>query len=159
AAVDFAREQHPDEKIGVIGVSLGGAAALLASPLAIDALVLESVYSTIENAVTNRVAARLGFLAKIPAQLLLMQLEPRLGIEPEQLHPIDKIPKVDCPVLIISGLEDQHTTAAETRKMFEAARQPKQLWRIPGAAHVDLFQFAGKQYEHHVLEFFVKHMR
>ena len=44
AAVQFARTEHPDEPIAVVGVSLGGAATLLASPLDIDAVVLESVY-------------------------------------------------------------------------------------------------------------------
>jgi len=91
AAVEFARRQHPDEPIGVIGVSLGGASALLASPLGIDALVIESVYPDIESAINNRVAARLGPLSGLPAKLLLMQLEPRLGIEKSQLRPADHI--------------------------------------------------------------------
>lgn len=81
AAVEFSRNQHPNESIGVIGVSLDGAYALLASPRGIDALIIESVYPDIESAVNNRVAARPGLLASIPAWLLLMQLEPRLGIE------------------------------------------------------------------------------
>ncbi|MEZ6086790.1 MAG: alpha/beta fold hydrolase [Pirellulaceae bacterium] len=80
AAVEFARREHPNEPIGVIGVSLGGAAALLASPLNIDALVLESVYPNIHDAIHNRVAAKLGPLSSIPAALLLIQLQPRLGI-------------------------------------------------------------------------------
>src|SRR4051812_10569967 len=47
AAVNFLRANAPGEKIGVIGVSMGGAAVLLAAPpLAVDALVLEMVYPT-----------------------------------------------------------------------------------------------------------------
>jgi uncharacterized protein len=43
AAVNFVRERFPGEKIGVIGMSLGAASALLADPpLAVNALVLES---------------------------------------------------------------------------------------------------------------------
>ena len=53
AAVEFARHEHPNERIGVIGVSLGGAAAVLASPLDIDALAIESVYSNITDATTQ----------------------------------------------------------------------------------------------------------
>ncbi len=69
AAVEFARTKNPDHKIGLIGWSLGGAAALLASPLDIDVMVLESVYPTITEAVHNRVSMRLGPLSNVVAPL------------------------------------------------------------------------------------------
>src|ERR1700682_1799956 len=48
AAVMFAHTIAPDEKVGVIGVSMGGAAVLLADPpLSVDAVVLEQVYPTL----------------------------------------------------------------------------------------------------------------
>ena len=48
AAVALMRERLPRERIGAIGSSLGGAAALLGpAPLPVDALVLESVYPDI----------------------------------------------------------------------------------------------------------------
>ena len=41
AAVAFVRARLPGERVGAIGVSLGGAAALLGpAPLAVDALVV-----------------------------------------------------------------------------------------------------------------------
>ncbi len=159
AAVEFARKQHPNEPIGVIGVSLGGASALLASPLGIDALVIESVYPDIESAINNRVAARLGPLSTIPAWLLLMQLGPRLGFEKSQLRPIDHVSKVGCPVFVISGTEDLHTTAAETRSLFEAAEEPKELWLVDGAAHVDLLDNSPIEYKSQVNNFLAKHLR
>ena len=127
AAVEFARHKHPNEPIGVLGISLGGAAALLASPLDIDAIVVESVYTNINVAIHNRVAAKLGPLASVPSALLILQLEPRLGISPSLLRPIEHVSKVDCPIFIISGAADLHTTAAETEAMFSAARDPKEL--------------------------------
>ncbi len=158
AAVEFARLQHPDEPIGVIGVSLGGASALLASPLEIDALVIESVYPDIESAINNRVAARLGPLSGVPAWLLLMQLEPRLGIEKTQLRPIDHVSTIGCPVLVISGTEDVHTTEAETRRIFEAAQERKELWLVDGAAHVDLLTVSPKEYRKRVVQFFARQL-
>jgi fermentation-respiration switch protein FrsA (DUF1100 family) len=158
AAVEFAREQHPDEAIGVLGVSLGGASAVLASPLGIDALVLESVYPNINDAVHNRVAARLGPFSTIPAELLLAQLTPRLGISPSQLRPIDQLPNVGCPVYVISGAEDRHTTANETREMFEVTREPKELWLVDRAAHEDLYRLSPDEYESRVISFFNQHM-
>ena len=159
AAVEFARQKHPNEPIGVLGVSLGGASALLSSPLGIDALVLESVYPNINDAVHNRVAAKLGPLSVIPAELLLAQLQPRLGISPSRLRPIDHVSNVGCPICLISGTEDRHTTAKETRQMFAAARQPKEVWLVDGAAHVDLYSASPEEYKTRVIGFLNLHMR
>ena len=71
AAVNFAREHHPGEPVALLGVSLGGAAALLASPLPIDALIVESAFPTISEAIHNRIPAALGPLRCVPAWLLL----------------------------------------------------------------------------------------
>jgi len=158
AAVAFAREHHPEEPIGVLGISLGGASALLASPLEIDALVLESVYSTIDDAVHNRVKAQLGLLSTIPAELLLSQLKPRLGISRSGLRPIDHLSDVGCPVFVISGTDDQHTTADETQRMFSVARDPKELWLVDGAAHEDLLLTTPAEYKLRVVDFFNRHM-
>src|SRR5215510_2529914 len=58
AAIAYLRTRLPDERIGAIGSSLGGAAALLApAPLDVDALVLEAVYPDIGTATTNRIRA------------------------------------------------------------------------------------------------------
>ena len=65
AAVAFLRGRLPAGPIGYLGVSQGGAAALLGSePLAVDALVLEAVYPTLREAVVNRISIRLGPLAE-----------------------------------------------------------------------------------------------
>ena len=159
AAVEYARQHHPEEPIGVVGVSLGGAATLLASPLEIDALVLESVYPNIHDAIHNRVAAKLGMLSFIPAEILLMQLKPRLGIAPAQLRPIDYISQVDCPLFLVSGSDDLHTTAHETEQMYALAQQPKELWLVDDAAHVDLYDASPEEYQQRVIRFFNRHLR
>lgn len=158
AAVQFARGQFPDQPIGVIGVSLGGAAALLASPLDIDALVVESVYPDIYDAVHNRVANRLGPFSTLPASLLLWQLEPRLGISPDSLCPIQHMPNIECPIFVLSGTEDRHTTAAETQAMYSAALSPKQLWMVEGAGHVDLLEYDPSVYRTRVVGFFDQYL-
>lgn len=152
AAVEFVRHKNPDHKIGIVGWSLGGAATALANP-DIDCLVLESVYPTIEEAVHNRVKIRLGPLHHIVAPMLLVQLKPRLGISLDELRPIDHMAELSCPVLILSGGKDAHTPLAEARRMFEAAKEPKQLVVFEDAEHVDLLQFDRAQYEQEVMAF------
>ncbi len=159
AAVEFAKSRHPSEPIAVDGSSLGGAAALLASPLGIDALIVESVYPTIEEAVEDRTRMRVGPLGPLAAAILLSQFEFQLGFSAAELRPIDKIESAGCPVLVLSGSEDLHTTLAETKRLFERAREPKELFIFEGAAHTDLERFDPQRYRDATLPFLEAHMR
>ena len=160
AAVDFLRVNAQGEKIGVIGESMGGAATLLASPpLDVDAMVLEMVYPTINQAVSNRVTARLGSWAGILTPCLTWQLKPRLGISSDALRPIDKVGGIRVPKLFIVGAEDQHTTLGESEQMFAAGAEPKELWIVEGAKHTDLHVQKKEEYERRVLSFFKGRLR
>ena len=110
-------------------VTLGGAASLLADPpLPVEAMVLEATYPDIGRAIENRLQRRLGIAGKYLTPLLTLQLRPRLGVGAEQLCPQEHIASVTCPIMIIAGTDDQHTTLAESRALFAAAREPKEMW-------------------------------
>jgi len=51
-------------------------------------------------------------------------------------------------------VRDRRTTLDDTQVLFSAASQPKDLWRIPGAAHVDYLDFAGEGYRGRISTFF-----
>jgi fermentation-respiration switch protein FrsA (DUF1100 family) len=159
AAVDYLKRRHPDLPIAINGWSLGGAAALMASPLGIDALILEEVYPTIAEAVENRTRIRVGPLGPLAAAFLLWQLEPHIGIAPDDLRPIDQLAAVKCPVLILAASNDLHTTAAQSKCMFAAAKEPKECVFFDGAAHTDLLKFDPEMYRRATLEFLNAHMR
>ena len=157
--------RFPDFRIGVIGVSLGGAAALLGpAPLRVDALVLESVYPDIDAALANRLRAVLGpgigaTLVPILVPAFETLLPPVLGVAPAELRPIDRIGAVAAPLLVMSGTVDDRTPLAEAEALFARAPEPKQFWAVPGAAHVDLERFAPDDYWRHVLPFLAGHLR
>src|SRR2546430_2957835 len=139
AAVNFVHGVAPSDDVAIIGSSLGGVAALLATPpLKVDALVLEAVYPTIEIATRNRMQNYLGAFGGMLTPLLLGQLQLRLGVSASQLRPIDHIADVHCPVFIMSGEKDRNTRTADTQILFERPRSRKQLWLVPKAGHVDL---------------------
>ncbi len=155
AAVEFLRTAAPGEKIGVIGVSMGGAAPLLASPpLDVKAMVLEMVYPTINQAVTNRLTTRLGPLGSVMTPLLTVQLKLRLGFSSDELNPMEKVGGITIPKLFIVGAEDRHTTLAESEQLFAAAAEPKELWIVQRARHVDFHALKKEEYERRVLSFF-----
>ncbi len=160
AAINFLRTTAPDEKIGIIGVSMGGAATLLAAPpLGVHAIVLEMVYPTINQAISNRLTMRLGGWAAVLTPFLAWQLKPRLGVDAEVLRPIDHVGKIVVPKLFIVGAEDRHTTIEESRQMFNAASEPKELWIVEGAKHVDLYPASKGDYERRVLDFFKRYLQ
>jgi uncharacterized protein len=154
AAVQYLNARIPGQPVAVIGVSLGGAATLLARPpLEVQGVVLEAVYPSIDRAVVNRLQMRIGPFGSVVAPLLLIQLGPRLGIAAAVLKPVEHIGGIGCPVLLIGGILDRHTTVADTERLFAAAREPKELWLIPNAAHVDFLEFAGDAYRRRILAF------
>ncbi len=160
AALSYLERTLSGERIGVIGVSLGAASVVLSRPNpALSAVVLESMYPTIEEAVSNRLKVYLGSSSTVFAPLLINQLPLRLGISPTQLHPIEQMQYLHCPVLIISGSVDQRTTLVETQRIFDATPEPKSLWIITGAKHVDLHAFAAQAYETRVGDFMTKYLR
>jgi len=165
AAVDFLRRRMPGEKVAAIGVSLGGASALLApGALAVDALVLEGVYPDIDAATANRINVALGPwlgpLASRPlARVLAWVTSPLLGITPAELRPIDRMADVRAPLLMLIGALDTYTTVAETTAMFERAPEPRSLWVVEGAGHVDLQAHAPEPYRLRVLGFLSARLR
>lgn len=149
AALAWLRSRCPGERIGGLGVSLGGASLLFAERQPeLQALVLESVYPSIDAAVHDRLAMRLGdAAATLLSPLLLAQIPLRLGFGTDRLRPVDAIADVRAPLIVASGTEDLHTRWPETEALFTAGREPKSLWPVPGAAHVDLHAFAPAAYE------------
>ena len=160
AALAFLRTRFPGEPLAIIGVSMGAAAAVLAQPSpAADAVVLEAMYPTIKDAVEDRLELHIGSAARPLSALLLWQLPFRLDISPDQLRPLSHIGTLGGEVLVIGGALDRHTKADETRRLFAAAAQPKGLWMLEGAAHVDFHAYAGSRYEQAILALLDRTMR
>jgi fermentation-respiration switch protein FrsA (DUF1100 family) len=157
AALDFLHHTVPDERVGVIGVSMGGAAALLGpGPLAANAFVLESVYPTIRQALGNRLDTWLGpfgGVARLFTPMVLNIVGNDIGVAESELQPIDRIARLNAPLLLISGTQDPYTPIVEAESLFAHARGPKTYWAVNGARHEDLHAYDPVQYERRVGEF------
>jgi len=159
AARAWLGREAPGRRVGAIGCSLGGAAILLGSqPVGFDAVVLEAVYPRFRRAIENRVRIRLGGLAPLLAPLLLVQLGPRLDVSPADLEPIRSMDRLGAPVLVVAGSRDEHTTAAESDDLFQAAVEPKGLWIVDGARHQDLLAYDPAGYESQVIGFLRRYL-
>jgi len=119
------------EKIILHGRSVGGGAVVdLAVNNKVAGLILESSFVTAFRVLT------------------------RIPILPfDKFKNIDKIKKVNCPVLIIHGLKDRIIAPWHGKKLFEAANEPKLSYWVEGAGHNNLILVAGGEYFERILDF------
>jgi pimeloyl-ACP methyl ester carboxylesterase len=160
AAIQYVHHKLPGEQVGVIGVSLGAAAFVLAEERpAVAAVVLEQMYPTIQQAVAGRARQYVGPLGPVLAPLLMVQVQARLEIPANRLRPIDRMGQIGAPVLIVNGTRDRYTSIEDARALFAASSNPKELLAVEGAGHVNLHAFAKAQYEQRVGDFLGRYMR
>lgn len=160
ASVAFLRKTFPGERIGALGTSLGAAAIVLArQDLRLDAVILESLHPTIDEAVNNRLKLHFGNYGSVLLPLLLRQLSFYLDTPMDALNPITRIDNINAPLLLIAGTHDAHTTQPETERLYAAARTPKELWIVPGAGHFNMHTYAGREYEQRITGFLSDYLR
>jgi uncharacterized protein len=162
AAVRWIKAKHPQSKIGVIGVSLGGASALLGhgGPLDVNAMVLQAVYPDIDRAIRNRVAS-LGHwtLAAVLTPMLTYQSYFRYGVGPHQISPLNSAQKYKGPVLVIGGEMDSYTPIAESHALSQAFPGERALWIMPGLEHNQVSGINDGEYAQRLLKFFDAHLK
>ena len=153
-AVSYLRDKKKCQSVVAIGISLGGAAALLGpEPLKVDGYVLESVYPGIEKAVSNRLKIHLGDWGAVLAPLLYLQIPLRLGIDLNELQPAEAVRHVNAPVMIMNGTEDRHSTPNDARSIHLNAPDRSSLVWFDGASHIDLFAYDQQRYKSALLDF------
>lgn len=159
AAFDWLKAEQRGAPVGVIGISLGGAAALLGDegPLPAQGLALQAVYSDIDAAIRNRIAAFLPEPAPfLLTPLLKYQARPRFGVGPERLRPIEALAQVQAPVMVIGGGSDRFTPPDESRALFDAAGGPKTLLILDGMDHAEASWADTEAYRAQVRDFFLR---
>jgi uncharacterized protein len=163
AAMNYLHEVAPAERVGVIGVSMGGAATLLGpGPLAANAFVLESVYPTIRQALSDRLATWFGPLSAVGRLFtspLINILGAEVGVSESELRPISRIGRIRAPLLLISGTSDPYTPIVEAESLFARAPGRKSFWAVDGAKHEDLYKYAPEEYERRVGSFLARCLR
>lgn len=134
AAYDFLTKERGVSPRSVVlyGQSLGTAAAIdLASRRECGALVAESGLSS----AADMAGAIMPWLPRFVR-----------GLAKNKLDSVSKMARVSCPVLVVHGGRDELIPAEQGRRLFDAAREPKQLRIIEGAGHNDLSAVGGAQY-------------
>jgi uncharacterized protein len=154
AAVDWlsTRREVDRERIGAFGLSFGGY-VLLQSAVAerrLKALVLASTPEDLD-AETRRANGAWGTLSALPALWVLHRYRGQVRELPPREAVAALAPRA---VLIIGGERDRLVPPSAARALFDAAREPKELWIIPAAGHAGFAAVAGEEYGRRLAAFF-----
>jgi len=159
SVVDYlvTRADVNSERIGALGFSMGGATTLMAAAddQRIKAVVADSSWSEAKNWLRPSVKASFLHPRDRFSALSLKLAELRGGFDLDDLRPVDVISKLSPrPVLLVHAGADQVVPPAEGERNFEAARKPKELVLVAGAAHGDTIEPGGATTRDRVTEFF-----
>jgi uncharacterized protein len=158
-ALQYLRHKLPGEKVVVLGVQMGADAFVLSEDRPpVVAAVLEQMYPTINRAIASRVRSNIGPLAPLVSWLVMLEMQSQHEIPENRLSAIDRIAKINAPLLLVNGTSDGHVTIDEARDELAAAVAPKELWAVEGAGHVDLHDFAPADYEKRVGDFIARYL-
>ncbi|MCX5795593.1 MAG: alpha/beta hydrolase [Elusimicrobia bacterium] len=162
AAMAYLRRQRPQclKRLGVFGLSMGAAVAAMAAheQPEVKAVVLESPFTDYRQVVRRWAWNNLRIPYFPLMMIVLWFLRLRVGREDvDSYSPIRFISRVaPRPVLFISGAEDRLMPPDDVGALYAAAREPKELWMIPGASHGKCRELAGPEYDRRLTEFFSK---
>ena len=121
---------------------------------AIAATVADSAFSSVETMIANQFNTFVR-LPPLLAPLVTFFGEQIMGLRASQIVPVQEIARISPrPVLLIHGEQDSVVYAQNSRDLFAWAREPKELWIVPGAGHCGALAAAPQEWEQRVIGFF-----
>lgn len=125
------------DRVALFGQSLGGSVAITTLANSrykqkIAALIVEGAFSGYRS-IAREALARAW---------LTWPLQWPLSFAVDDEHqPVEAITRVSpVPVLIVQGEEDPVVPVSHAEALYAAAREPKSLWLVPRAGHIDVFR-------------------
>ena len=164
AVVNYAagRSDVDANRIGMLGISMGGACSILAAAedKRIRAVVDDSGFSDGPRVIATAFEHFVHLPAFPFAPITVAIADARAGIDITRVRPMDVIAEISPrPVLIIHNQGDPVVLADNSLRNFAAARQPKELWLVPGSGHGNAEIIAKSQYQSKVTRFFEAALR
>ncbi len=162
AAVQFAKSKGV-ERVGVLGFSMGGTVALATAAVYQDigAIVADSPFVYVLSAVAGGLIERgvpegLSFLL---ARLFVSTACLRTRLNLFDIDLIRWIHRVaPRPLLLIFGEQDAIVSKSEVDLIFARAGSPKEVWRVPEAAHRNIHVRQPDEYRQRILDFFEQNL-
>jgi uncharacterized protein len=159
AWLGFARRQPgvDPRRVGIIGNSLGGTLAieLAARDPAIRAVVANSAFSSLRDTLETSVRFFTGLPPFPFAPLISFWAEREAGIRVDDVDATKWIGRIGPrPVLLMQGGADVVISTTSGQRLYDAAREPRELWFDPKVGHAGFDTAQPEEYERRVVRFF-----
>ncbi|HWW09782.1 MAG TPA: alpha/beta fold hydrolase [Candidatus Acidoferrales bacterium] len=159
AVIDALAARLGDVPIGLLGYSMGGAVSIsvAAEDPRIHAVCTDSAFADPRRLIGERVQMAL----RVPAAMLLTPVialfARRTGTRLTDFMPVLVVGAIaPRPLLIIHGDDDSTVPLHHALMLYEAAKQPKELWRLPGVGHVGAYFADRRAYVERITTFFLE---
>jgi pimeloyl-ACP methyl ester carboxylesterase len=163
SAIEFLKHYKPHafEKIGILGISMGGSVATYAASKydEIKCVLLESTFYSYSRVVANWSWSRMKipYYPLVPLTLLFVRL--KLATDPELFSTVHYIDRLSVPVLFINGDHDDLVPVKDVQILFEKCKSSKKdLSIIIGASHGKCAEVGGQEYREKVFKFFIENL-
>ena len=143
--VDWLRHRFPKGTIGMHGISMGAATALLHAGLnesnkRVAFYIADSAYSDLESLLADQMSQRLQLPGNIPPQVLLPYANAvtylRARFTFGAASPLRIVQQVTTPVLYIHGEADRLVPASMSQQLYSMTKGQRQIQLFPRADHV-----------------------
>jgi fermentation-respiration switch protein FrsA (DUF1100 family) len=163
AAVRCVEDGYGRGPVGVLGISMGAAAAIIATAHTdrIAAVIADSTFAHLEGVMRKKIPDFAPASWMVPFGWAIVLIGEVLAGGPlRRIRPVDYVERISPrPVLFIHGENDSYIPAEQPGELFEAAGEPKEMWIAPGADHAVARLDHPAEYKRRVLDFFDRSLR
>ncbi|WP_425061395.1 alpha/beta hydrolase [Sporomusa carbonis] len=155
--VDWVYQRFPGGMIGIHGISMGAATALMHAELneankRVAFYIADSSYSDFETLLALQLKQRLSLPGTVLPKILLQYANAAAYFNSRftfhQASPIRSVRNVTTPVLYIHLEADELIPASMSQELYQATKGPRQLYMFPHAGHIsaifdDWYRYGG----------------
>ena len=157
AVLDALAARLGNVPLGLLGYSMGGAVSIsvAADDQRVRAVCTDSAFADPRLLIGERVHSALRVPAAVVMAPVVAMFARRTGARLTDFRPALVVERIaPRPFLIIHGEADATVPVHHAELLYAAAKEPKELWRLPGIGHVGAYFADRSTYVARVLEFF-----
>ncbi len=157
AAVRFV-ESRGLGPIALFGISMGAATAIVSAPdLPVAAVIADAAFAELHHPIANRMRHAGYPFPEVGSRAIVagatLRTRSRL---PDPIRAVGRI--APRALLLIAPQADELISWHQSDRLYEAAKEPKELVVVPGAGHAEAYAVGPEAYRSRVLAFLEQHL-
>lgn len=148
------------ERIALYGNSMGASVAILSAERIpeIRLVIADAPYSSIRDTLVDGIPATTGIPALFFPDVIIAMSTILSDADFYQASPIEAIPNLTQPILLIHGTHDGTIPYHHSEELFASANQPKVLYIVEGGGHTNNYEHDIEGYGSIVLPFIQEYL-